>query len=358
MSNSSNSSKTKKRQYDTINFYEVFGIEKKATSKEIRDRYRELVKKYHPDKNPDKNPKLFESVQRAWDCLGDEEKKKQYDILLSNTEKAKKSSHFDLKNSFDDFKTLGKSEVNEKSKAKAQLEFANASKEMDSSVGFDRNKLDAPAISSEDIKKRYSDLMLQREQDELEFSQSKLFESDPTQKIDMNKFNAIFEARKKTKDQQIVKRPNGPSAFNDGAGTDFSTLDVYGKTFDESTVDGALGYGAFENIGEDMTDMDINKAKNINVNEYIKNREKLNKPSDKNELERLMKEREAEFSELSNIKFDQFNNNIQDSFMFTHEVGGTPQLEFDNELKADDDEELIEACNRLIALESKPKPKQ
>ena len=64
------------------NFYDVLGVKKTATKEEIKKAYRELCKKYHPDKNGGDDAKIKE-VNEAYATLGDDEKRKQYDNLGS-----------------------------------------------------------------------------------------------------------------------------------------------------------------------------------------------------------------------------------------------------------------------------------
>lgn len=61
--------------------YETLGINENATSSEIKKAYRSLAKKYHPDinKTPEAEEK-FKEINAAYEVLGDEQKKAQYDM--------------------------------------------------------------------------------------------------------------------------------------------------------------------------------------------------------------------------------------------------------------------------------------
>ncbi|MCA9386058.1 molecular chaperone DnaJ [Candidatus Dojkabacteria bacterium] len=61
-------------------YYEVLGVSKSADKKEIKKAYRQLAKKYHPDKNKAEDAETkFKEVQEAYDTLSDEQKRKAYD---------------------------------------------------------------------------------------------------------------------------------------------------------------------------------------------------------------------------------------------------------------------------------------
>ncbi|MGB2593017.1 MAG: molecular chaperone DnaJ [Candidatus Acidiferrum sp.] len=62
-------------------YYDLLGVEKKASSKDIRTAFRKLARKYHPDLNPgDKSAEeKFKQLQEAYDVLSDTKKRQMYD---------------------------------------------------------------------------------------------------------------------------------------------------------------------------------------------------------------------------------------------------------------------------------------
>jgi len=61
--------------------YETLNISENATAAEIKKAYRTLAKKYHPDMNKDPEAEdKFKEINAAYEVLGDEQKKSQYDM--------------------------------------------------------------------------------------------------------------------------------------------------------------------------------------------------------------------------------------------------------------------------------------
>lgn len=70
---------------DYKDYYAILGVNKNATEKEIRQAYRKLARKHHPDVNPgDKAAEeKFKEINEANEVLSDPEKRKKYDELSS-----------------------------------------------------------------------------------------------------------------------------------------------------------------------------------------------------------------------------------------------------------------------------------
>lgn len=64
-------------------YYEILGVKKTASEGEIKKAYRDLAKKYHPDKNKGNKEaeNRFKEISEAYAVLSDSEKRSQYDRL-------------------------------------------------------------------------------------------------------------------------------------------------------------------------------------------------------------------------------------------------------------------------------------
>ena len=84
------------------NYYKILGVNKNATSAEIKKAYRKLAMKYHPDhaRNDKDAEAKFKKISEAYAVLNDKEKRKQYDTFGS-TGFRKRYSQEDIFKGFD-----------------------------------------------------------------------------------------------------------------------------------------------------------------------------------------------------------------------------------------------------------------
>lgn len=78
-------------------YYKVLGIDENASQDEIKKKYRDLAKKYHPDlnKGDEASQDKFKEINEAYEVLGDEEKRKNYDAFGSQSQGWTHGQNFD-----------------------------------------------------------------------------------------------------------------------------------------------------------------------------------------------------------------------------------------------------------------------
>ena len=96
------------------NYYEILEVDKKASNEIIEKAYKTLAKKYHPDLQEDNFKKdseiKMQLINEAYETLSDPEKKKNYDISLSETT----ISEDDISSILEENKDLTSTEISKK----------------------------------------------------------------------------------------------------------------------------------------------------------------------------------------------------------------------------------------------------
>lgn len=70
-----------------MDYYKILGVSEQAEEEQIKQAYRRLAKKYHPDLNPNDSEaeEKFKNVVEAYETLGDADKRKEYDLKKTKT---------------------------------------------------------------------------------------------------------------------------------------------------------------------------------------------------------------------------------------------------------------------------------
>jgi DnaJ-class molecular chaperone len=68
------------------NHYDVLGVARNASLREIKAAFRLLARKYHPDLNPGMEGLRFRQIMEAYEILSDRHKRKAYDRELQQAQ--------------------------------------------------------------------------------------------------------------------------------------------------------------------------------------------------------------------------------------------------------------------------------
>ena len=70
------------------NFYDTLGVSQDSTEQDIKKSYRRLSLKFHPDRHPpnmkEEMGEKFKKIGEAYEILGDDEKRQEYDMMNKN----------------------------------------------------------------------------------------------------------------------------------------------------------------------------------------------------------------------------------------------------------------------------------
>lgn len=89
-------------------FYKILGVEENATPEKIKQAYRTLAKKYHPDHNKDdpNAEQKFKQISHAYDVLKNPQKKQQYDFEKSASQHGMHGFSHPFSNSTEDMEDI------------------------------------------------------------------------------------------------------------------------------------------------------------------------------------------------------------------------------------------------------------
>ncbi|CAF0747364.1 unnamed protein product, partial [Didymodactylos carnosus] len=89
-----------------FNPYDVLGLKKSATDKEIRAAYKKLAKYWHPDKNSEANAHdQFTKINAAYEILSDSEKKSNYDQYGTTSNDNSQRGSYGFRDPYDMFRS-------------------------------------------------------------------------------------------------------------------------------------------------------------------------------------------------------------------------------------------------------------
>ncbi|MBO5397859.1 MAG: J domain-containing protein [Clostridia bacterium] len=80
-----------------MNYYEILKVSQSASQQEIRDSYKNLIKKYHPDiytGNHEYAEKITKELNDAYKTLSNEETRKEYDLSLMPPETNSSNTYY------------------------------------------------------------------------------------------------------------------------------------------------------------------------------------------------------------------------------------------------------------------------
>jgi curved DNA-binding protein CbpA len=289
----------------TVNLYDVLNLQYNCDQNQIKKSYKQLVKKYHPDKGGD--PELFELITHSYNTLKKEDSRKEYDKIL-NISKEAEHSHTNLKESSQNYYKAQKTTIVKKSKKEVEDELKRMHLDFDNKNNY--NSQDTKAFSTSDFLSRLNDLAQAREQEEIEYTPDELFD---TGGFNPEQFNAVFDKMKKKKKHVnkngtlIEQNPDLPNAWNDGS--EYSSYGIsYDKLYVENnTTDLAVegdNYGVF-NVDEEIIKINKDDIGEIDRAEYTLGHNVIDSDYSKN-LEDLMNERQNETNKLHKMKMSEY----------------------------------------------------
>jgi curved DNA-binding protein CbpA len=317
-----------------MTYYEVLNVNETATLSEIKKQFRQMAIDFHPDNKKTGDATLFALVARAYECLSNSDKRDEYDKMLLIEKKTRKSNYISQKKAFEDFINAQENDPDGKKKELSEARYKLDFVDLDRKHGFDRKRYDDERdnpLSEKDTSRRMEDLLMTREQDDIEISHRKLFDEG---NWNPDKFNEMFELKYKKDKNDLVKYSGMPGAFNDGVGSTFTPYEN-GGLYEDEGVDGdnyaSLKY--FDDTDVKITDDDIRKFKTLKGSKDYKGHNSNRGDNYQSELQKRLTGRKIQDELYDKRKINDFDTDpTMDGYGFLHDVGLTGrELEWDME---------------------------
>lgn len=333
--------KTKKAYSDLfqgmIDVYKIIGVKDTDTQETINkkcaeklkkyrpDNHSELVKKYPEDEQPRELKRLghqYTMIRDACSILRDPKKKKYYDLQ-------KKTVHskdfFSAKDSFDTFRKLQDSKVNDKTKKLAESNFKLQSLDLDKKHGFDRNLFNQDKLTTEETNRRYDDLDFARESEriEIELAQKDMFDGKP---FDPESFHKAFAKQARREEKRNAKKGNGDrslmkwegiSASNDvglSGNSNYISIDNYEDLYAENNFGESSNWASKLNSSSESgsessseSDFDDDKFQDERYDKYRFDGHSKGKEATMSRFEDMMNRRNQEDKDYDNRKYEDRN---------------------------------------------------
>lgn len=274
-----------------INYYSILKVSEKATPIEIKNAYILMVKKYHPDKGG--NPIIFKYITTAYEILSDPIKKKEYDLSIKEGEDDDDSImdfHLKLKDAFMEYTTTRKlNSENNKTIEESKKELDDDIEKIIKQTGYKpKNKYTDKEKQEQmkQIEEKIDELKMEREQEECEIANEKLFDDENFSNNDLNRqrFNALFDKINEQNQNLYESRHNETQIISiNEYNTPFTFLD---ETKNNNPIIGTLidnqSTKQYKVSRKDLDKIKVNnkKEEHINNNDYDRYMERRNKETD------------------------------------------------------------------------------
>jgi curved DNA-binding protein CbpA len=188
------------------NLYEIYKLDNKCSSDEVKKKYKKLMLKFHPDKSSELEEEIFNHIIMGYKILSDPVLKNKYDYFLENNNKEMLEFN-ELKNEFKSFKTEN---INKES----QIKYDTLNKELDKKHKVNENDFTV------NVEKRFNEI--KKDRDSLNLKPDELL------KPLINNFNKdLFDER--FKEIKITENRNNQGLNTSNSGEIMTYIDNNNK---------------------------------------------------------------------------------------------------------------------------------